>query len=493
MSKKGLFMKKKLIILYGLCIATPIVSEFEVGKYDGGEYCARGAKTAFKSMYPNYQHLKMMLHEYGRGGDAGYASLYQVPDFDKNYWTDNQMNFQIIRDQFPIFKTLLNGKPIIYFDSGATAQMPQSVIDAVVEYYQNYRSNVGRGLYAFAEKATQMFELSRSKIAKFIGAKRHEIIFTSGATAAINLAAHAWVEHHVTAGDEIVVLEVEHNANFIPWLDMAKRKGAILKRVPLDARGLIDFEIFKSYITPKTKFVALTQQSNILGILYDLKSLIAAAHEVGAKVLVDAAQSIAHHAIDVVDLDCDFLAFSGHKMFGPTGVGVLFMKESLFDECKMFNFGGGMVFGVTADYIEFKAMPYCFEPGTQAIGQVIGLGAAVDFIQQNINFDVAREHETKLALKLINELKKFSDISILSVIPQEGEHVSMVTFSSDAYHAYDIAEFLDKHNIAVRAGYHCAQPYHDKMGGAASVRVTFSVYNTQEEVDYLIEILRKIF
>jgi cysteine desulfurase/selenocysteine lyase len=486
-------MNKNNKILFISFLMTQLSSALEVGKYDGGEYCARAAKSVIKTMYPNYQHLKTMLHEYGRGGDVGNASLYQVPDLDANYWVDRQMDFPGVREQFPIFKTLVHGKPVVYFDSGATSQMPQSVVDAIVEYYQTYRSNVGRGLYAFAEKATKMFELSRSKVAKFIGAKRHEIIFTSGTTAAINLAAHAWADHNVKAGDEIVVLEVEHNANFIPWVQLAKNKGAVLKRVPLNERGLIDFDVFKSCLTSKTKLVACTHQSNILGIVYDLKPLIAAAHEVGAKFLVDAAQSVAHQKIDVVDLDCDFLAFSGHKMFGPTGVGVLFFKETLFDECQLCNFGGGMVFAVTPEHIEFKAMPYCFEPGTQAIAQVIGLGAAIDFIQQNINFDQAQQHETKLARKFISALKNLPGISILSVIPQQDEHVSMVTFSSDSYHAYDIAEFLDQHSIAVRAGYHCAQPYHDKMGGAASVRVTLSVYNTEAEVDYLIEVLKKMF
>jgi len=480
-------------IICTLFLISQLLPAFEVGKYDGGEYCARTAKSVIKSMYPNYQYLKTMLHEYGRGGDVGNSSLYEVPDWDPNYWVDRQMDFHAIREQFPILKTLVHEKPIIYFDSGATAQMPQSVIDAVVEYYQTYRSNVGRGLYAFAEKATQAFELSRSKVAKFLGAKRHEIIFTSGATAAINLASHAWAEHNICAGDEIVILEVEHNANFIPWVQLANSKGAILKRVPLNQRGLIDFDVFKSYLTSKTKLVACTHQSNILGIVYDLKPLIAAAHEVGAKFLIDAAQSVAHQKIDVVDLDCDFLAFSAHKMFGPTGVGVLFLKESVFQDCQLCNFGGGMVFAVTPENIEFKAMPHCFEPGTQAIAQVIGLGAAIDFIQKNINFQEAQEHETKLVCKLINALNKFSGISILSVIPEKDEHVSMVTFSSDTHHAYDIAEYLDKHSIAVRAGYHCAQPYHDKMGGAASVRVTISVYNTEKEIDYLIEVLNKMF
>ncbi len=464
----------------------------DFGWNDGGEYICKAKDIIMKGMYPDLKHLKSILHEYDRSGDTSLGDL-KLDDVDPNYWVDRQMDFDAVRAQFPILKTIVNNQQVIYFDSAATAQMPQSVIDAVVEYYQTYRSNVGRGLYTFAEKSTHMFELSRLKIARFINAEKNEIIFTSGTTAAINLAAHIWVKHHVQAGDEIIVSEVEHNANFIPWQQLAKSTGATLKRVPLNSRGVVDLETFQQYLTSKTKFVALTHQSNILGMAQDVKPLIQAAHAVGAKVLIDGAQSIAHKKIDIKDLDCDFFAFSGHKLFGPTGVGVLFMKQALFDECQFCNFGGGMVYTVTPELTEFKPMPYCFEPGTQAIAQVIGLGAAVDFIQKNIDFAQAEEHETKLVSKLAVEVAKLPGITVLSPIPQKGEHNCLVTFTSDRYHAYDIAEFLDLHGIAVRAGYHCAQPYHDKMGGLSSVRVSVSVYNTQDEIDYLIETLKKMF
>lgn len=487
-------MKKiqKILPLIFILNCTKLAYPKDFGWNDGGEYICKAKDIIMKGMYPDLQHLKSMLHEYDRSGDTSLGDL-KLDDVDPNYWVGRSMDFDAVRAQFPILKTLVNGKQVMYFDSAATAQMPQSVIDAVVEYYQTYRSNVGRGLYAFAEKSTHMFELSRLKIARFINAEKNEIIFTPGTTAAINLAAHVWVEHHVTAGDEIIVSEVEHNANFIPWQQLAKRTGVILKRVPLNSRGVIDLETLQQYLTSKTKFVALTHQSNILGMVNDVKPLIQAAHAVGAKVLIDGAQSVVHTKIDVKDLDCDFFAFSGHKLFGPTGVGVLFMKQSLFDECQLCNFGGGMVYAVTPELTEFKSMPYCFESGTQAIAQVIGLGAAIDFVQKNIDFAQAEEHETKLVRKLAAEVSKLPGMKILSTVPQDDEHNSLVTFTSDRYHAYDIAEFLNEHGIAVRAGFHCVQPYHDKMGGFASVRVSISVYNTESEIDYLIEVLKKMF
>ncbi len=452
-----------------------------------------------KGWYPDLNLLKSRLHEYHRsdgkpGENDDVWEVEEIQDMDPNYWTDRIMNFEELRAQFPIFKTLVQNRPVVYLDSASTSQMPQSVIDAIVEYYETYRANVGRGLYAFAEKSTKMFELSRAKIAKFINAEKYEIIFTSGTTASINLAGHIWVQHHIAQGDEIVISEVEHNSNFLPWQQLALRKGAILKRVPLNNHGVVELDTFKKYLSSKTKFVALTHQSNILGIVNDLKPLIAAAHEVGAKVLIDGAQSVVHTKIDVKDLDCDFFAFSGHKLFGPTGVGVLFMKYSMYDQTHLSNFGGGMVYSITPDHSEFKCMPYCFEPGTQAIAQVIGLGAVVDFIKKNVDFAQVQAYETKLITKLAAALLELPGITLLSPIPQEGQHSSLLTFISDRYNGYDIAEFLNKYGIAVRAGYHCVQLYHDEVvQGAASVRVSLSFYNTQEEIDYLIEVLKKLF
>lgn len=471
---------QKLSILFFALSAISIVQTMEVGRHDGGEYCYRIPGGTDGRMYPRGHDMK-----------SG-SELSDDGDADIIQYSCDCMNFAQLRTHFSSLNLVVNNYPFIFFDTAATAQMPDEVLDAIVDYYQSYKSNVGRGLYVFAEQATKAFEDSRTKIARFIGAKKQEVVFTAGTTAGINLVAHLWVKHHLNTGDEIVISEVEHNANFIPWQQLAQRTGIVLKRVPLNDRGVVDVETLQEYLSEKTKFVAITHQSNILGTVNDISAIVKASHAVGAKVLVDAAQSVAHQKIDVVQLDCDFLVFSGHKLFGPTGVGVLFIKQNLFDQCVLQNFGGGMVYEVTPEQAVFKSMPHCLEPGTQAIAQVIGLGAAVDFVQKYINFAQAQEHETGLVRMLAAELQKIPGVTLLSPVPQDGEHNSVVTFYSDKLHSYDIAEYLNEYGIAVRAGYHCVQPYHDKMGGSCSVRASFTVYNTQEEVEFLIECLKKL-
>lgn len=481
--------QKSLMIIIALFVAQ-FNHPMEVGKEDGGEYCYRIPGIKSGGMYPDFAQLQ----EYERSMDKP-SSQPSLPEavLEHAPYYEGVMNFETIKNLFPVFNTSVNGYPLIYFDTGATAQMPQMVLDAIVAYYQDYKANAGRGLYAFAERTTQAFEDARVKVARFIGAQKKEIVFTSGSTASINLVAHIWARHNINAGDEIVVSEVEHNANFIPWQQLAAKKGAVLKRVPLNKDGVVDIEILKTYLSAKTKLVAITHQSNILGSVNDIDSIVQAAHSVGAKVLIDAAQSVAHQKIDVSHTDCDFLVFSGHKLFGPTGVGVLFINQNIFTECVLENFGGGMVLSVTPEHSEFKSIPYCLEPGTQPIAQVIGLGVAIDFIEQYVNFEQIQEYETSLVHRLAKGLEQFPELTIISPVPTEGKHSNMVTFTCSTYHPYDIAEHLDKYGIAVRAGFHCVQPYHDKLGGNSSVRVSFTVYNTPEEVDFFIECLKKLF
>lgn len=404
----------------------------------------------------------------------------------------DHMNISEFRAMFPICNALVHNQPLVFLDSGATAQMPQPVLDAIVAYYMEYKSNVGRGLYAFAEQSTKAYERSRCKIARFINAQAKEVVFTSGATAGINLVAHMWAEHNLKEGDEIIISEVEHNANFIPWQQLAKRKGLILKRAPINERGVVDPKTMALYVTAKTKLVAITHTSNILGTTNDIQGIVEIAHAVGAKVLVDAAQSIAHQKIDVKSMDCDFLVFSAHKLFGPTGVGALFVKETLFDECTLHNFGGGSVYDVFVHDTDFKEWPHGAEPGTGPIAQVIGLGAAVDFVQKYINFEEVQKYETALVRKLAHALKGIEGIKIISFVPEEGEHNNMVTFVIEGHDAYDVAAYLDTYGIALRAGFHCVQPYHDQLGGAFSLRASFTAYNTEEEVDLLIHCLKKL-
>ncbi|MCX5923495.1 MAG: aminotransferase class V-fold PLP-dependent enzyme [Candidatus Dependentiae bacterium] len=468
-----------LFILNGISMAS------EVGRNDGGEYCDRAYRSNGGGIYQGVYGADLSTTKD--------ASVYSFQD-DQNQasFFQGDMNFEEIKNFFPILTKTVHGYPLIYFDSGSTAQMPAEVLNSIVNYYQDYKSNVGRGQYEFAELSTLMFEKSRAKVARFIGAKPQEIVFTSGATASINLVVHVWAKQHIGMGDEILVSEVEHNANFIPWRQLALANGAVLKVVPVADRGIIDIEVLKTYLSDKTKLVAITHQSNILGTTNNIEEIVAASHEVGAKVLVDAAQSVVHQRIDVAKMQCDFLSFSGHKLFGPTGVGVCFIKQDLFEECALQNFGGGIATHVSQNNIVFKDFPHCLEPGTQPIAQVIGLGAAVDFMMEHVNFDQVQHHETQLVLKLAKALEQMPGIRLVSIVPKEGEHSNMVTFISDKFHAYDIAEYLDKYGIAVRSGVHCVQPYHDKLGGNYSTRVSFSMYNDASQVDFLIECLQAL-
>lgn len=486
----------KLLLITLFSISTSIASE--VGKYDGGEYCHRLAGSTSCRMRPTAQELQEYLMRVQQDEDfanrvkSGIDASGDQPYVPYAQSRVEQMDFDRVRKQFPIFEKPVDGKKLHYFDTGASAQMPQSVCDAIVEYYLGYKSNVGRGLYTFAADATAKFEQSRSKVASFIGAQPSQIMFTAGSTAGINLVAQMWAEHNLQAGDEIIISQVEHNANFIPWFQLAARKGLVLTRAPLCDAGTLDLDVLSQLISEKTKLIAITHQSNILGTVNNIAAIVEIARTVGAKVMVDAAQSIAHQRVNVTELGCDFLVFSGHKLFGPTGVGVLYIAPDMKEQCVIHNFGGGSVYEVTVDEIEFKSLPYGAEPGTQAIAQVIGLGAAIDFVLENINFEQAAEHETKLVRRLLDGLKDVRGIKILSHIPQQDEHSSMVTFMCNQDHAYDVAEALSDYGIAVRAGYHCCQPYHDMYGGHASLRVSFSVYNSEAEVDFLIECLQKI-
>lgn len=409
----------------------------------------------------------------------------------KNDIKIEDMNIEQVRNQFPIFTQKINGYPIIYFDSASTAQMPQSVVDAIVAYYTTYKANVGRGLYTFAEKATQAYEHARANIAQFISAQAHQIIFTSGTTGSINLIVQAWALQNLEQGDEIIVSAVEHHSNFLPWQQLALHKKLILKIIPVTNQGIVDVVDFKKYLTSKTKLVCIVHTSNVIGGSNDVTTLTKTAHAVGAKVVVDAAQSIAHQVIDVAKIGCDFLAFSGHKLFGPTGVGVLYVADSVQHQMSIVSFGGGMVFSVQEHASVFKEFPYSFQAGTPHVAGVIGLSAAVDFMNDQINMSQLAIHENDLAQTLYQGLQKLKDIQIISCIPSAHQHVHMVTFYSAKHHAHDIAAYLDQYGIAVRAGHHCAQLFHQQCNITASIRVSFSVYNTQSEVQFFLQCLKK--
>ncbi|MBM17719.1 MAG: cysteine desulfurase CsdA [Epsilonproteobacteria bacterium] len=477
-----LYKYKVLSVVLLSCIA--LQAEYvEFGRHDGSDYAYWQPGSSDGKILPSSEQKKSIKDNYyqERQQSVGYRDI-----------TSEKMNFETLRKHFPVFEQTVNGYPFIFLDSGSTAQMPQSVLDAIIAYYKDYKSNAGRGVYSFAERVTTIVEDTRAKVASFIGAQKQEIVFVPGTTAGINLVARAWAQQHINAGDEIIISEIEHNANLLPWQQLAKQNGCVLKIVPVTDRGVVDPQILQEYLTEKTKLVALVHQSNALGTTNDIAAIAELAHQVGAKVLVDAAQSIVHQHINVQELGCDFLAFGAHKVYGPTGIGALFIKQELFDQITIQHFGGGMVIEVGEQDAEFKDMPHCLEAGTQALAQIIGFNATIDFVQQHINFKQAQEHETKLVKKFAAALQQLPDVKIVSVVPEEGEHNNMVTFISDNCHAYDIASYLNEFGVAVRAGYHCVHLYHEKIGGRASVRVTFSIYNTEQEVDFVVEKLKSL-
>ena len=396
-------------------------------------------------------------------------------------------NLEKLRSDFPIFNQKLYGHEFIYFDSGATAQMPSVAIQAMNDYYQHYKSNVDRGLYAFAEKTTLHYEQARGTIAEFIGAQSSELVFTSGTTDGINMVASIWAMHNLQAGDEIIISQIEHHSNFLPWQQLAEQKNLILTILPVDEFGHLDMKIYYATLSEKTKLVSIFHTSNILGTTNDIELITAAAHQVGAKVLVDAAQSIPHKKIDVAQLGCDFLVFSGHKLYGPTGVGGLFIKKSVQPECYPHKFGGSMVYSAGYDESFWKNPPYCFEAGTPPIAQAIGLAAAVNYLQKNIDFDKVQEHESALVAAMYSGLQ---DLGFKFLLPTQTGHI--VTFYDEDVHGHDIAMFLNSYGIAVRAGNHCVQPYHEKLALESTVRVSFGFYNTMAEVERFLEVMSQL-
>lgn len=394
-----------------------------------------------------------------------------------------------LRKDFPIF----DKNNLIYCDSAATSQKPRHVIDALVQFYSYENAPVHRGIYKLAEQATARYEKVRETIARFIGAQSaSEIIFTKGTTEGINLIAATWASDNLQAGDEIVLSQLEHHANILPWQKLTKTDGVIIRWIPIQADGTLDLSEIKTLINHRTKLVAITQSSNSLGTVVDCVPIIKQARAVGARVLIDAAQSVPHQKIDVTALDCDFLVFSGHKMLGPTGVGVLYIKKELHDTIAPYQLGGSMVFDVGFEHATWRQVPYRFEAGTPPIAQVIGLGAAVEYLENNINFHELQQYEALLCEQLIDGLEQIPQISILGPINQLKKTGHLVSFTVDGVHPHDIAAYLDTQSICVRAGHHCAQPVHTILALDSSVRASFYVYNTPEDVERLIQALRKL-
>lgn len=396
-----------------------------------------------------------------------------------------------LRKKFPIFAQKRE-QPLVYFDNAATTQKPQSVVDAISHFYTSYNANMNRGLYRLGEKTTESYEFVRFKTARFVNAvSSSEVIFTRGATDGINTVVYSWGEHNIKEGDEIVISQLEHHSNFVPWQQLAKRKNAVLKIIPVDEQGVLDLSSLDELITEKTKVVAIAHASNALGMYNDLETVVGAAKKVGARVCVDGAQVVPFEAVDVQALGCDFYVFSGHKMLAPTGVGVLYMSRAAQKEAIPHITGGGMVYEVSNHDTTFLTPPTSFEGGTPPIAQVIGFGAALDFLARNDLHEIKKQC-IDLTKRTIEGLQKLKKIRILGPVEQLKESAHLVSFIVDGMHAHDVAAYLDRHGICVRAGHHCAQPLARRLGYESSVRASFYLYNTKEEVDYFLKVLKQL-
>jgi cysteine desulfurase/selenocysteine lyase len=390
------------------------------------------------------------------------------------------MDPYMIKKDFPVLKD----ETLVYLDTAASSLKPKAVIDAQADYYNKYGVNVHRGVYQLSYIATQKYNEARSKVASFINGTYEEIIFTKGASSALNLVASSYGLNRIEKGDEIVTSELEHHSSLLPWQNIAKIKGATLKYIPLDKDGRITVEAAKKTITNKTKVVALTHVSNVMGYLTPLKQIIDYAHEKGAVVTVDAAQSAPHMRIDVKALDCDFLSFSSHKMFGPTGIGILYGKKALLNDMPPIEFGGDMIDYVEKQSATYKEAPYKFETGTPPIAEAIGLGAAIDYIEA-IGMEDIHNHEIKLKEYTVNLMKQIDGVEIYNETSETG----IISFNIKGVHPHDAVTFFDGDNIAMRAGHHCAQLVIKWLDVLATLRISFYVYNTKEDCDRFIESL----
>jgi len=395
-----------------------------------------------------------------------------------------------IRKDFPILTREIRGKPLVYLDNAATSQKPRCVIDALKQYYEQYNANVHRAIHALGEKATREYERAREKVARFINADGPEcIVFTKSATEAINLVRFAWGRKFIREGDEILLTEMEHHSNLIPWQLLAQEQGASLRFIAFHQDGTLRLEELGSLLRERTKLVAITHMSNVFGTINPVSFIAEVAHRKGAVVLVDGAQSVPHLPVDVQKLGCDFLAFSGHKMLGPTGVGVLYAKKHWLEAMNPFLGGGEMISEVWLDHATWNEVPYKFEAGTPCISEAIGLGVAVDYLK-SIGAERVRQHEMELTQYALERMTDLGFVTIYGQAPVENRG-GVIAFNVEGIHPHDLAQFLDQDGIAVRAGHHCAQPLMKRLGIPAAARASFYLYNTPEEVDVLIRSLEK--
>ncbi len=396
---------------------------------------------------------------------------------------------QSIRDQFPILNQRVYGKPLVYLDNGATTQKPQMVIDAVSDLYSRYNSNIHRGVHHLSNVCTDAFEAARTKIQHFINAKESgEVILTHGTTESINLLAFSFGESFLKQGDEIIITEMEHHANIVPWQLLADRKGVVVRVVPIDDQGDLLMDAYAKMFNASTKLVSVAHISNVMGTINPIEQIIEEAHRHDVPVMIDAAQSIQHHRLDVQKLDCDFLVFSGHKMYGPTGIGVLYGKKKWLQQMVPWQGGGEMIEKVTFEKTTYNQLPFKFEAGTPDYSGAVALGAAIDFIN-SIGIEAIEAYENHLHQYAMSRLRAIPGMRFIGDAQQ---HSSVISFLVDSIHPFDMGMFLDKMGIAVRTGHHCAQPLMQRFDIAGTVRASFALYNTTDEVDILVAGIQKV-
>ena len=394
-----------------------------------------------------------------------------------------------LREQFPILDQEIYGHPLVYFDNAATTQKPRCVIDTLSNYYLTLNSNIHRGAHHLAAQATEAYEATRQHVQRFINARHnHEIVFTRGTTESINLVAASFGQAFLNADDEVIVSGMEHHSDIVPWQLACERKGARLRVIPFSDEGILDLDTYRNLFTDKTRIVAVNHVSNTLGTINPIKEIIAIAHSHNVPVLIDGAQAISHIKVDVQDLDCDFYCFSGHKMYAPMGVGVMYGKEEWLDKMPPYQGGGEMIKTVTFEKTTYNELPFKFEAGTPSVGDVLGLESAMNFME-SIGIDAIFQHEHELTQYATKQLLQIPNMRIFGTAPNK---TSVISFLIGNAHPYDVGTLLDKLGIAVRTGHHCTQPIMDRYGIPGTVRASFAIYNTREEIDLFLKALNRI-
>jgi cysteine desulfurase/selenocysteine lyase len=395
----------------------------------------------------------------------------------------SRLDVEHVRKDFPILERSVNGKPLTYLDNAATTQKPRAVIEAITQYYSRYNANIHRGVHVLSEEATAGYEAAREKVRVFLNASSsREIVFVRGATEAINLVAQSYVRPRVREGDEILISHMEHHSNIVPWQQVREKTGAVLKVAPINDRGELELEDFARLLGPRTRFVAITHASNALGTINPVREIVRLAHERGVPILLDGAQAVPHFGADVEELGCDFYAFSGHKMYGPTGIGALYARAERLEEMEVYQSGGEMILSVTFEQTTYNHIPHKFEAGTPNIGGAIALGTAIDYLT-GLDPSAVRAHEQDLLNYATREVSKVPGVRLIGTAASK---TAIVSFTLDDIHPHDVGTVLDQEGIAIRTGHHCAQPVMERFGVAATARASFGVYNTRQEIDRLV-------